>query len=431
MSPTDRRADPHALEPPDARTAVNLAWLVRLRWAAIAGQTSTVVAARFALDVPLPLVPVLSLIAVEAATNVGCAGWAARRPQVQERHLAAIIGVDLVIFTGLLYFTGGPTNPFSSLYLIHLALAAVAVGPRFTWALVALTLTCSAALFLDHVPLAMGEHDHAAMGHYGMHLKGMWVALGVAAACIVYFLGRLQRELVEREEELRRQRERGERHERLAGLAALAAGAAHELATPLATIAVVAKELERGVAADDGGRWADDARLIRREVDRCSGILTELSVEAGLARAEPPEPIRVRELLAGVVRDTGDDPRVQVAVDASLGAAEVRTQARLLSRALRSVLDNALDASPEDRPVHLEATTRGGRLVVRIRDHGPGMAPEVRARALDPFFTTKPPGQGMGLGLFLAASIADQLGGALDLGTAPGAGTTVTLEVPA
>lgn len=178
---------------------LNLGWLVKLRWASIGGQAATILGVEYAMGVPLPLAPLTAIVGVEVGTNLACASPHRRRPAVRERHLALLIALDLMLFTGLLYLTGGPTNPFSSLYLVHLSLAALAVGPRFTWALVALTLACSAALFQGHVPLEMGGHDHAAMGHYGMHLKGMWVALGVAAVFIVYFLNHLKRALANRE----------------------------------------------------------------------------------------------------------------------------------------------------------------------------------------------------------------------------------------
>lgn len=407
---------------------LNLGWLLKLRWASIVGQSATILGVEYVMGVQLPLGALAAIVGLEAVTNLACAVWHRRRPVVLERHLALLIGLDLALFTGLLYFTGGPTNPFSSLYLIHLSLAALAVGPRYTWTLVAVTLACSAALFQGHVPLAMGGHDHAAMGHYGMHLKGMWVALGVAAVFIVYFLDRLKRALADRESELRRARERTARQERLAGLAALAAGAAHELASPLATIAVVAKELERGLALQPA---AEDARLIRSEVGRCSDILAELAVDAGQARGDPPTTIRLGALIAGVKHGLGDDPRIVSTTDDALAGREIRTHVRLLTRALKSVVDNGLHAVGERGQVRLGAEMVGGRLTLSVSDDGPGMTPEVAARALDPFFTTKPTGQGMGLGLFLAASVAEQLGGELRLRSEPGRGTTVTLEIAA
>ena len=410
---------------------LNLSWLVWLRWASIAGQSATILGVHFAMAVPLPLAPLAAIVAVEVLTNVACALWLRRDPVVRERGIALLIALDLLLFTGLLYLTGGPTNPFSSLYLIHLALAALAVGARYTWALVGLTLACSAALFLGHVPLEMGGHDHAAMGHYGMHLKGMWVALGVSACFIVYFRDRLKRALVERELELRRARERTARQERLAGLAALAAGAAHELASPLATIAVVAKELERSLAQEPDARRSEDARLIRSEVGRCSDILAELAVDAGQARGEPPSRVGVRELVAALTKSVGDDPRVSVELAPEVAERQLELRTRLFTRALKSVLDNALDASGADGKVRLGCDYRQGRLSVEVSDDGPGMDPDVRARALDPFFSTKPEGQGMGLGLFLAASVAEQLGGELTLVSETGRGTRVTVEVPA
>ena len=130
-----------------------------------------------------------------------------RQPALREAHIGILVTLDLLLFSGLLDFTGGPENPFSFLYLIHLALAAHVLRPRWTWALVALALACSGALFLDHVPLAMAS-SHMMQHGFGLHLKGMWVALGVAAVFIVYFLYRLNRALSEREQELERVRER-------------------------------------------------------------------------------------------------------------------------------------------------------------------------------------------------------------------------------
>lgn len=405
---------------------LNLGWLVKLRWASVVGQAMTILGVEFALDVPLPLAPLAAIVAVEIVINVACSEWHRRRIPVRERYLSWLIAIDLLLFTGLLYLTGGPSNPFSSLYLIHLSLAALAVGPRHTWALVALTLGCSAALFQGHVPLEMGGHDHAAMGHYGMHLKGMWVALGVSAAFIVYFLDRLKRALAERETQLRLARDRTARQERLAGLAALAAGAAHELASPLATIAVASKELERALSDTPAG---EDAHLIRSEVGRCSEILSELALDAGQARGEPPTATRIGGLLTNLKRGFGDEPRIAIVIDDSLREREIFTHPRLLTRALKSVVGNALDAIDSAGSVRVEAELRDRRLCLRVTDDGAGMSPEVAARALDPFYSTKPPGQGMGLGLFVAATIAEQLGGELTLRSEPGRGTTVSVEI--
>jgi hypothetical protein len=234
---------PIAASPPRREGAVdpyriNLSWLVRLRYGAIFGQLLVILAVDRAMGMALPLMPLGVILAVEVATNLLCSAWLRRATRVGEYHVGLLVALDVVLFTLLLYFTGGPTNPFSFLYLIHIALAALVLGSRWMWALVVLTLVCSGALFLRHAPLAMdsppsGEHaahDHAAhtahmnhaahaahmnhaahVGHadhgehdYGMHLRGMWVALAVAAVFIVYFLQRATRELAQREAELAR-----------------------------------------------------------------------------------------------------------------------------------------------------------------------------------------------------------------------------------
>ncbi len=418
---------PHAPAAP-ARSAdpevhrLNLVWLVRLRWASIVGQSLTVLGVQYVMHIPVPLGPLFGLILLEAATNLAAALWVRRRERCGEAPVAALITFDLLLFTGLLYFTGGPTNPFSSLYLVHIALATLVLRPRLTWALVGLTLLCSAGLFVAYVPLPMGAH--AATGQFGTHLRGMWVALGIAASFIVYFLSRVVRSLAVRDAALERARESAQRHQQMAALATLAAGAAHELAQPLSTIAVVAKELERSLEGAEDGH-VDDARLIRTEVARCNDILGELAAGTGQPRGEGGAPSSLPDIVSAALEGLRDAERVAIDVE----EASLVLPARLLGRALRSVVANALDATADGGKVELRARVVEGRLRIEIHDDGTGMSGEALRRATEPFFTTKPTGKGMGLGLFLASSIVDQLGGELRLASQPGSGTTVTLEL--
>src|SRR6185312_12802900 len=223
---------------PTAR--INFGWLIRLRFATIAGQAITVAVVRFGLGVPIHLAPLAAIIALEAVSNLVGLGLARIRSP-REAWLLAVMAFDVLAFSALLYFTGGPENPFSFLYLVPIAIAAITLRSAWTWALVFLSLASSAVLFVQHRPLPTNG-DHAS--HMALHLRGMWVAFSVAAAFIVYFLLRVRRALGLRDAELESSRNLAARQQRLASLATLAAGAAHELATPLSTIAVVAKELE-------------------------------------------------------------------------------------------------------------------------------------------------------------------------------------------
>jgi two-component system sensor histidine kinase RegB len=405
----------------------NLSWLLRLRWGAVAGQLLTIAVVRFGMGVALPLVPLLALVLVEAISNaVSTARGAAR--ETPAWTLGALMALDVVLLSGLLFFTGGPNNPFSFLFLVPISLATLILTAAWTWALVLLSLACSAVLFVWNRPLDLGP-SHAA--HMAMHLRGMWVAFGVSAAFIVYFLRRIRRALALREAELAASRNLAARRERLASLATLAAGAAHELSTPLSTIAVVAKELERALGtlalpAD----VADDVRLVRGEVERCRAILQRLCVDAGEVMGEAFARVPVDELVDRAIAGLEPRPEILAELDADVRGLALEVPPRAVEQALQGVLKNAQDASPPGLPVTCAVTRVGDRIEFTVRDHGPGMSPEILARVGEPFFTTKPAGRGMGLGLFLARTVVERLGGAVTLDSGGVRGTTARIAVP-
>jgi len=409
----------------------NLPWLLRLRWGALAGQLLTIVFVRYAMRSPIPIASLFGLLAISLLTSVA---WRLRPPGlvIRSSWLGATMVLDILVFSGLLYFTGGPMNPFSFLYLVPIALATVILGSRWTWALVALSLAASATLFFWHQPLVLGD-SHAE--HMLLHLQGMWVAFGVGAAFIVYFLHHIRRALAERESELQASRNLVARQERLAALATLAAGAAHELSTPLATIAVVAKELERAVAqpaveTGASSHIAEDVKLVRTQVDRCRAILERMCVDAGEMRGERLAPATVDELVAGSLAGLGSEIAVRADVDPALSAVSLHVPARAIAEAIRGVLKNAQDASPAGAAVDLIVRRADGAIDFAVADRGPGMPRAVLERVGEPFFTTKPLGRGMGLGLFLARTVVERIGGSLRLDSNVGRGTTAIVRVP-
>ncbi len=430
----DAARGPAARRPVGSPHRINFSWLVRLRWGAIAGQIVTILVAHRVLDVPLPLGPLLAVVAGVAVMNAAATLWLRRRRDVSERALVVVLALDVLGLTALLSLSGGPSNPFSFLYLVHIALAAVVLRSGWTWALVLVSLAASAGLFLWDAGLglgrqAVGGHAH----HMRLHLEGMWVACAVAAAFIVYFVTRIQRALAEREADLHAERALAARNEKLAALATLAAGAAHELATPLGTIAVVARELERRTAGDrapSGGALRDDLALIRSEVDRCRRILDRMAADAGERAGEGFTETSVAALLAAAATDVAPAPPVRIEIDAPARAVTLSLPVEGLAQALRGLVRNAQEAAPGAGEVRLRATLDADALAVRIEDDAGGMTPEVLARAGEPFFTTKPPGKGMGLGLFLARTMAERLGGGLTVASSPSAGTCVTMRLP-
>lgn len=401
--------------------AATFAWLLRLRWAAVAGQLVTVLGVRWLLAVPIALPPLLIVIAVEAASNVLAARVASHHP-ISELGLGSLIAADVLILAALLYFSGGAQNPFSFLFLVQITLAAMSLPWRWTWGLVALAMACLAGLYFGSVPLPM---THGQMMR--LHLYGMWVASGVAGSFIVIFVGRVTGELQLSRARARREAEKASRAQRLASLATLAAGAAHELATPLGTIALVAEELERGLRDCEGAQaLGEDAALIRAEVARCRGVLDELSADAARSPGETVTALDIGELLGELA--AADSARLEVADAGS--ALTVKAPRNALKRALAALVDNARQASTEGAPVALRARRQGGRVSIEIEDSGIGMDAETLARVGEPFFTTKECGRGMGLGVLLSRTIIEGAGGSLSYESEPGAGTVAHVALP-
>jgi two-component system sensor histidine kinase RegB len=411
--------------PPDGAFRVNFAWLNRLRFGAVLGQLFVILVVHWGLGEELPLLPLGVVLALELAVNAWAVGRLRRPRVIAASEVALGVGADLVLFSALLYFTGGPSNPFSFLYLVHIALAAIVLPQRTTFALVGLALACSLGLFFAHVPLG---HDHAHHhGGYNWHLRGMWIAFGVGACLIVYFIQRVQHELAAMAEKLRTSRERAARNEHLAVLAMLSTGAAHELGSPLATIAIASSELARSLPPE-AGQAREDLALIRSQVARCREIVDQLSLDAGQARGAAVVRLQAREVLAQAIAGL---PRERIVNEGSAAAElEVMGPPSALSQAMRNLIQNALDATPPEGHVRLRVDRAGDELRLEVEDAGPGMNAEVLARATEPFFTTKPRGRGMGLGLFLVESVAEQVGGRLELSSSAGQGTRASLVLP-
>ena len=417
------------LEREHARAPLNLAWLIRLRWGAIVGQAIAVLVTAQVVGVPLPGLWMWSLIGLELSSNVYLVARSRRGFRAGETALAGILGLDVLILTGLLYLTGGPFNPFSFLYLIYISLAVVLLRAQLTWALAGLSLACSAALFVGHEPLALPATTHD--DYMRWHLWGMWVALGVAAAYIVYSQVRVLQALTRRERELAEARDLAARQERLASLATLAGGAAHELASPLSTVAVVARELELELSARGAGDdLVEDVRLMRAEIQQCRRILEQMSAQAGESAGEGTAPSSIEELVREALDGIPEVPPVAIDLGAAAGKPLSVTR-RALAQALRVLVRNAQDACADGGVVELAVDLSDRALTFRVRDEGSGMDPEVLARAGEPFFTTKQPGQGLGLGLFLCRAVVERLGGQVELRSDRGRGTTASLVLPA
>jgi len=432
-----RRIDsgPVAIGPTSTRALVALPWLLRVRWWLVAGQALVIAIAMFGLRIDLPITMLVSLVVVGALSN-------AAAPALGDRLAAGHLGgslllLDVLLLTGLLSVTGGALNPFSMQFLVYITLAAVVLGAQWTW-----TITVAAALgFGSLFFLPVDEHTaiaHAFSGQLGGHLQGMWWAFATAAILTAVFVVRLSREIDTRDQELEIARDRAARTERLASLTTLAAGAAHELSTPLSTIAVAAGELEHALAQvpTTSIEVLDDVRLIQQELRRARGILDRLGSRAGDPAGEMPTSRPLNDVLANALKQISgpDQPRVTLPDTPVSIVAPVTSLTQCLAGLIRNGLDAPVGPSGR-RPSVIVSTTvqrvnAAEWVAIDVRDDGQGIPADQLPRVGEPFFTTKAPGKGMGLGVFLARLLATELGGTLTLTSEEGDGTTVTMRLP-
>jgi len=415
----------------DAAPNLALPWVVRLRYGMVFGGSATLVGIAYLLgSCPSFLWTTVPLASV-LATNV----WLHRISHSSVRFPQATLGIifafDTLCLTAVLALTGGPMNPFSLLYLVQITLAAVALRREWTWVLGGLSATCFGLLFFLHVQYAelhLLAEEHSLFSH----LVGMWIAFVIAAALIGFFTGRVSDALRLREQQVLALQNRIARQERLASLVTLAAGAAHELGTPLGTIAVIARELERySSTLTNGSDLAVDARLIRSEVERCQSILQRMSADGAEPVGESPRTVSVGKLFRETLDEVAEAQRSHVALDAREANTIVCLPVRATVQSLTALIGNALDAGSGNVRVILRAQHRGSEIVFSVVDNGCGMSGEILRRIAEPFFTTKEPGHGMGLGTFLVRTFAERLGGSLTYESVPGQGTTAQLTLPA
>lgn len=407
---------------------VVMLWLVRLRWVSLIALAVMAWAAHGVWLLRLPSVAIFELLTAMAATNAALA-LQLNLPHPRRSVVGGVLLVDVGLLTGLLYLVGGPLNPFSIVYLVGITVAAVALGHRWAISLGLVSNVAYGWTFFHHRPLEFLDPS-LSDAVLTLHLSGMWVAFAAATGLIAYFVGRVSEALTQRERELEAARAAAAKSDRLAALFALGAGAAHELATPLSTISTVAGELERARMRNTPLRESD-ARyiaIIRGEVDRCTRVLDQLSGRAAASSAAD-----ARLLLSHLLRDLryrlGDSLAQRLDVSAP-DECPLEIPAEPMRQALVALLRNAFDASTPEQRVLLRLE-KGDGVRVEVVDHGRGMSEQEVTKAGEPFFTTKPAGAGLGLGLFLVRAFAEQMGGTFRLQSTPGGGTSAILHLPA
>jgi two-component system sensor histidine kinase RegB len=262
-------------------------------------------------------------------------------------------------------------------------------------------------------------------------MRGMWIAFALTALIIAVLVTRLVATVERRDRSLEVLRDRNARALRVASLTTVVAGAAHELGTPLATIAVAARELERAISQNGSEpAWSEDARLIRAEIDRCRAILDQMGGRVAEPLGEEPRSTSCGAVVRAALHRFGEAERARIDTGAGMDL-RVVWPIGAVSQAVANLISNALQASGESSRVHIDiAPSADDHVRIEVIDSGPGMRREDLARAGEPFFTTKPAGSGMGLGIFVARSAVEQLGGHLQLVSRAEGGLTASIALP-
>jgi two-component system sensor histidine kinase RegB len=433
-----RAAVPEWLRQGESR--LRLQTIVRLRWMAVLGQTITVIGAHWVLGIQLPIAGCLAVIALSAWLNVALRIRYPASHRLKSGYAFLMLGYDILQLAALLYLTGGLENPFAFLLIAPVTVSASTLPLRITAALGALAITAATVLTTFHHPLPWFHHTNLLLPF--PYVMGIWAALVSGILFIGFYSWRTAEEGRRMAKALAAAEMVLAREQKLSALDGLAAAAAHGLGTPLATIAVVTKELMRDAKPDDP--HYEDLTLLRAQAERCRDILAELA-----GGGEQHDLIVSRLSLSHLIEEIVEPHRlVDVPIEVATGPAQAKdgTPEPVTERnpgvlyGLGNLVENAADFATSK--VQVEARWSGDEVRITIADDGTGFPPHVLEQLGEPFVTTRAaPGDGqdetdehtgMGLGFFIAKTLLERSGATIALANrqAPEGGAVVTVVWP-
>lgn len=384
---------------------ITLRTLIRIRWIAVIGQFATVTLVHFGLGFPLPLGPVLAAVGASVLLNLVAMAQRGGHLRLADRDAALYLGYDMLQLTLLLYLTGGLANPFAILLLAPMTVGAAILSRYCVVILTGLNLVCITVLALWHFPLPWPEGMPTFAPLYAF---GVWLALTVSSIFISGYVARVADEARRFADALAASQVALAREQRLGALGALAAAAAHELGSPLGTIAVVAKELARDLPSE--GPIAEDILLLQSQVMRCREILAELARKPEADGGDPFERLALSALVEAAAtphRSGHVDFAIQRLPD---GAEEpvVRRSPEII-HGLGNYIQNAHQFA--ERRVTVAATWDSDRVTVAVMDDGPGFPANLLSRIGEPYLSARGERAGhMGLGIFIAQTLLEKTG---------------------
>jgi two-component system sensor histidine kinase RegB len=412
------------------RRTVRLETLVRLRWLAIVGQTTAVLAVEYGLEFEFPFWACLAVIALSAWLNVALRLRFHQTQRLDPDRVAWLLAFDIAELAVLLYLTGGLQNPFAFLFLSPVLISATALPPRYTLVLGAFAVVCATVLVFVHYPLPWDADEPLVLPP--IYMMAVWLSILLALGFISVYAWQITEESRQLANALAATELALTHEQHLSQLDGLAAAAAHELATPLSTISVIARELERSI--EQGSPHSEDIRLLREQATRCRDIIAKLTE---LSSSEPFDRVKLPTLIEELVaphRDFGVE--IAVTLDGDGGPEPVGARNPAILYGVGNILENAVDFARER--VTVDASWDAEAVTVTVADDGPGFDPDILGRVGEPYVTTRPrradsedgEDAGLGLGFFIAKTLLERTGATLRFRnrTPPQRGAVITLR---
>ncbi|MGR9088504.1 MAG: ATP-binding protein [Gammaproteobacteria bacterium] len=432
----------------------NLKWLFILRNLLILSEAILIIVSIYGLNIHLPEQQLWLVVVAIISVNIYTSMRLQTEDPVSEMEIFSQLTMDVLAIAAFMYLTGGASNPIIWVFLLPLIITAIMLPQSYAWYMVVLTTSMYTVLIAYNIPLPSLEPHlpdpdllHPDMPHYKMlldsqamrdsdyynlHMFGMWFGFVFSAGLVAFFVVELAKTLRVQERNLAVARENALRDERVVALGTLAASAAHDMGTPLGTIAIIAHELEQEYPDHRFPDLHEKLHIVQQQLYRCKQALSVMSASAGEMRAESGRIMRVTDYLDDVLnqwRAHKPEIKLNFLVNPFIAEKAEIIAERTLTHALINILNNAADAStPDGSGIEFYADWDMSQITIKIRDFGPGFPPElIEYAGKQPVVSKK---HGLGVGLFLTYSTITRLGGNISFYNMDGGGACVEINLP-
>ncbi|MBN9005832.1 MAG: ActS/PrrB/RegB family redox-sensitive histidine kinase [Rhizobiales bacterium] len=395
---------------------VRLDTILRLRWLAALGQLAAIFVVAQGLEFDLPIIPCVAIVGLSSLFNLALQITFNPMQRLAPRHAAALLALNITELAALLYFTGGLQNPFSYLFLAPVLISATALPTRLTMALGIFAIACATVLGFTHQPLPWDVDDPLILPP--IYLAGVWFSIVLAIGVTSLYTFQVTEQARKLSDALAATELVLTREQHLTQIDGLAAAAAHELGTPLSTIFLISRELEKTLqengSAQDPERLSGDLKILREQAQRCRDILAKIAQlsSSGAPFDRMPLSTLIEETVAPH-RDFGIDIKTRIAVAGAREPVGMRNPAILYG--VGNILENAVDFART--AVEVNAWWNDNTVEIVISDDGPGIAPDVLKRIGEPYLSrrrsqdeTQEGRTGLGLGIFIARTLLERTG---------------------